>query len=113
MNPAPRTGDRPRAAPDRPDLHTSTASGDDAPGHAGGSASAGCIADVYRSAGSVRLAVEAQLARRRDRVRHAGGYPTVTTTLPLACPSPRYRNAAGTSLRNATIDHGGDLSSLA
>jgi len=30
----------------------------------GGSASAGCIADVYRSAGSVRLAVEAQLARR-------------------------------------------------
>src|SRR5262249_31044557 len=34
INPAPRTGDCPRAAPDRPDLHTSTASGDDAPGHA-------------------------------------------------------------------------------
>jgi hypothetical protein len=30
----------------------------------GGSASAGCSADVYRSAGSARLAVEAQLARR-------------------------------------------------
>jgi hypothetical protein len=24
-------------------------------------------------------------------------YPTMTTTLPLACPSPRYRSASGTS----------------
>ena len=25
------------------------------------------------------------------------GYSTMTTTLPLACPSPRYRSASGTS----------------
>ena len=60
----------------------------------GGSASAGYTADAYRSASSLRLAAGAQRSGRG----HAGSYWKVTTTLPLACPSPRYRSASGTWL---------------
>jgi hypothetical protein len=46
-------------------------------------------AAAYCSAGSAGLAAYAQMVRRWSGCGHAGSYPTVTTTLPLACPSPR------------------------